>query len=159
MKVLLTAFYGKYNASNMLVDMIDDNVDKLILTNSFVKLEQELNNIALEEYDLILMFGINKFLKAEIRLEQTAKLDDTINTCIDIKLTSELCNKYIKTSINNVPTKYLCNSAYYHTLKRNLNTLFIHIPGFSKITNMNLLADMIKEIIDLRKDLSSHTPI
>ena len=33
MKVLLTAFYGKYNASNMLVDMIDDNVDKLILTN------------------------------------------------------------------------------------------------------------------------------
>ena len=32
MKVLLTAFYGKYNASNMLVNMIDANVDKLILT-------------------------------------------------------------------------------------------------------------------------------
>ena len=153
MKVLLTAFYGKYNASNMLVDMIDDNVDRLILTNSFVKLEQELNNIALEEYDLILMFGINKFLKAEIRLEQTAKLDDTINTCIDIKLTSELCNKYIKTSINNVPTKCLCNSAYYHSLKKNRNTLFIHIPGFSKITNINLLADMIKELTGSRKDL------
>ena len=43
--------------------MIDFNVDKLILTNSFVKLEQELNNISLEEYDLILMFGINKFLQ------------------------------------------------------------------------------------------------
>ena len=27
MKVLLTAFYGKYNASNMLVDMINENVD------------------------------------------------------------------------------------------------------------------------------------
>ena len=82
MKVLLTAFYGKYNASNMLVDMIDDNVDKLILTNSFVKLEQELNNALLEEYELILMFGINKFLKDEIRLEKTAKLDDTLNTYI-----------------------------------------------------------------------------
>ena len=159
MKVLLTAFYGKYNASNMLVDMIDDNVDRLILTNSFVKLEQELNNALLEEYELILMFGINKFLKDEIRLEQTAKLDDKINTCIDIKIISKLCNKYIKTSINNVPTKYLCNGAYYHALKKNKNTLFVHIPGFSKITNMNLLADMIKEIIDLRKDLSSHTPI
>ena len=147
MKVLLTAFYGKYNASNMLVDMIDDNVDRLILTNSFVKLEQELNNIALEEYDLILMFGINKFLKDEIRLEQAAKLDDMLNTCIDINSMCQLCNKYIKTSINNVPTKYLCNSAYYHTLKRNLNTLFIHIPGFSKITNMNLLVAMIKELI------------
>ena len=153
MKVLLTAFYGKYNASNMLVNMIYANVDKLILANSFVKLEQELNNTSLEEYDLILMFGINKFLKDEMRLEQTAKLDDTLNTCIDIKLMSELCNKYIKTSINNVPTKYLCNSAYYHTLKRNPNTLFIHIPGFSKITNMNLLVNMIKEIIGSKKYL------
>ena len=99
MKVLLTAFYGKYNASNMLVDMIDDNVDKLILTNSFVKLEQELNNVALEEYDLILMFGINKFLQDEIRLEKTAKLDELLDTRIDIKLTSELSNKYIKSSI------------------------------------------------------------
>ena len=147
MKVLLTAFYGKYNASNMLVNIIDENIDKLILTNSFIKLEQELNNTSLEEYDLILMFGINKFLKDEIRLEETAKLDDMLNTCIDIKLISELCNKYIKTSINNVPTKYLCNSAYYHALKRNQNTLFIHIPGFSKITNMNLLVAMIKELI------------
>ena len=146
-KVLLTAFYGKYNASNMLVNMIDANVDKLILTNSFVKLEQKLNNTSLEEYDLILMFGINKFLKDEIRLEETAKLDDTLNTCIDINSMCQLCNKYIKTSINNVPTKYLCNSAYYHALKRNQNTLFIHIPGFSKITNMNLLADMINELI------------
>ena len=152
MKVLLTAFYGKYNASNMLVDMIDDNVDKLILTNSFIKLEQELNNTLLEEYNLILMFGINKFLKDEIRLEQTAKLDDVLDTCIDIKSISELCNKYIKTSINNVPTRYLCNSAYYHTLKRNKDTLFIHIPGFSKITNINLLAAMIKELIGSKKD-------
>ena len=153
MKVLLTAFYGKYNASNMLVNMIDANVDKLILTNSFVKLEQELNNTSLEEYDLILMFGINKFLKDETRLEQNAKLDDKLDTRIDIKLTSELCNKYIKTSINNVPTKYLCNSAYYHALKKNKYTLFIHIPGFSKITNMNLLADMIKKIIGSKRDL------
>ena len=153
MKVLLTAFYGKYNASNMLVNMIDDNVDKLILTNSFIKLEHELNNTLLEAYDLILMFGINKFLKDEIRLEQTAKLDDVLDTCIDIKSISELCNKYIKTSINNVPTRYLCNSAYYHSLKKNRNTLFIHIPGFSKITNINLLAAMIKELIGSKKDL------
>lgn len=152
MKILLTAFNGRYNSSNMLVDMIDDNVDKLILTNSFVKLEQELNNTSLEEYDLILMFGINKFLKDEIRLEQTAKLDDMLNTCMDIKLMSQLCNKYIKTSINNVPTKYLCNSAYYRALKRNQNTLFIHIPGFSKIQKMDVLVNMIKELIDSRKD-------
>lgn len=58
------------------------------------------------------MFGINKFLKDDIRLEETAKLDDTLDTRIDVKLMSELCNKYIKTSINNIPTKYLCNSAY-----------------------------------------------
>lgn len=149
MKVLITAFYGKYNASNMLVDIIDLEVDKLILTNSFVKLEQELNSIQLEEYDLILMFGINKFLKDEIRLEQTAKLDNIINTCLDINYISKLCNGFIKTSINNVPTRYLCNSAYYHALKRNKKTLFIHIPGFSKISNMNLLVDIVKELTNL----------
>ena len=153
MKVLLTAFYGKYNASNMLVNMIDANVDKLILTNSFVKLEQELNNTSLEEYDLILMFGINKFLKDEIRIEETAKLDDKLDTRMDVNLIRDLFNKYIKTSINNVPTKYLCNSAYYHTLKRNLNTLLIHIPGFSKIKNMNALTDMINELIGSKRDL------
>lgn len=149
MKVLLTAFYGKYNASNILINMIDIRVDKLILTNSFVKLEQQLNSILLEEYDLILMFGINKFLKDEIRLEQTAKLDNIINTCLDINYISKLCNGFIKTSINNVPTRYLCNSAYYHALKRNKNTLFIHIPGFSKISNMNLLVDIVKELTNL----------
>ena len=149
MKVLITAFHGKYNASNMLVDIIDLEVDKLILTNSFVKLEQQLNNIQLEEYDLILMFGINKFLKDEIRLEQTAKLDNIINTCLDINYISKLCNGFIKTSINNVPTRYLCNSAYYHALKRNKKTLFIHIPGFSKISNMNLLVDIVKELTNL----------
>lgn len=149
MKVLITAFYGKYNASNMLVDIIDLEVDKLILTNSFVKLEQELNSIQLEEYDLILMFGINKFLKDEIRLEQTAKLDNIINTYLDINYISKLCNGFIKTSINNVPTRYLCNSAYYHALKRNKKTLFIHIPGFSKISNMNLLVDIVKELTNL----------
>ena len=149
MKVLLTAFYGKYNASNILINMIDIRVDKLILTNSFVKLEHELNSIQLEEYDLILMFGINKFLKEEIRLEQTAKLDGIINTYVDVDFINEVCNKYIKTSINNVPTRYLCNSAYYHALKRNKNTLFIHIPGFSKISNVNLLVDMVKELITL----------
>lgn len=149
MKVLITAFHGKYNASNMLVDMIDLEVDKLILTNSFVKLEQQLNSILLEEYDLILMFGINKFLKDEIRLEQTAKLDNIINTYLDINYISKLCNGFIKTYINNVPTRYLCNSAYYHALKRNKKTLFIHIPGFSKISNMNLLVDIVKELTNL----------
>lgn len=32
-KILLIVFYGKYNSSNILLDMIDTNVDKLILTN------------------------------------------------------------------------------------------------------------------------------
>lgn len=153
MKVLLTAFYGKYNASNLLVNMIDANVDKLILTNSFIKLEKELNNISLDKYDLILMFGINKFLKDEIRLEQVAKLNDQLESSLDLLSLKSICDKYIKTSINKISTKYLCNSAYYHTLMKNSNTLFIHIPGFSKISNMNLLIDMISELIGKKIDL------
>lgn len=146
MKILLTAFNGKFNSSNMLINMLDDNFDKLVLTNSFEKLEKELNNTALEEYDLILMFGINKFLKDEIRLEKTARLAEMLNSNLDIAKLKLICEKHIKTIINNVPTRYLCNSAYYHVLKRNKNVLFIHIPGFSKISNMNMLTNMIYDL-------------
>ena len=146
MKVLLTGFYGKYNSSNVLVNQIKD-VDKLILTNSFSKLKQEIDNASIEEYDLVLMFGINKFLKNEIRLEKVAKLDKSLSTGLNTQLFQRICNKYIQTSINVTPTKYLCNSAYYHILQRNSKALFIHIPGLSKIDNMKLLIDMINDSI------------
>lgn len=127
--------YVEDNSKNMQ----DESFLKNYRNDVYVKIDNNFYNLSI--------ITINR-LKDEIRLEQTAKLDYEVNTCLDIRLISELCSKYIKTSINNIPTKYLCNSAYYHALKKNKNTLFVHIPGFSKITNMNLMVDIIKGLKD-----------
>lgn len=148
MKVLVTAFYGKYNASNILLNKFDGNVDKLVLTNSFEKLKNELARIELEKYDLIVMFGINKNLKDEIRIEEKAKLDDILSTSLDVHSICEFSKNYMKTTINKIPTKYLCNCAYYNALRKNKNTIFMHIPGFSKITNIDQIIKMLKDFVE-----------
>lgn len=146
MKVLCICFYGKYNASNILLDTIEA-VDKLVLTNSFSKLEKELMCCEIEAYNLILMFGINKNLTNEIRLEKVAEFGEVLYTKIDIEKIHWICQKRIKSTINEVPTTYLCNRAYYHVLKRNGNACFIHIPGMSKLKDFRVLNDVVKDII------------
>ena len=65
MKILYTGFKGKNNASCQLIELIDPS-DKILLTNSFEGIKRDLDNISLELYDLIIMFGINKKLKGKI---------------------------------------------------------------------------------------------
>ena len=66
MNILFTAFKGKNNASAVLLDMISG--DKLYLTNSYVGLEKEILNLE-KTYDIVLMFGLDKNLNNEIRIE------------------------------------------------------------------------------------------
>ena len=51
----------------------------------------------------------------------------------------------IEVDLNFKPTKYLCNYAYHNALLRNKNSIFIHIPGISKITDINKIASVFKE--------------
>ena len=70
MTILFTAFNGKNNASAVLLDMISG--DKLYLTNSYVGLEKEILNLE-KTYDIVLMFGLDKNLNNEIRIENIAE--------------------------------------------------------------------------------------
>ena len=70
MNILFTAFKGKNNASAVLLDMISG--DKLYLTNSYVGLEKEILNLE-KTYDIVLMFGLDKNLDNEIRIEKIAE--------------------------------------------------------------------------------------
>lgn len=70
MTILFTAFKGKNNASAVLLDMISG--DKLYLTNSYVGLEKEILNLE-KTYDIVLMFGLDKNLNNEIRIENIAE--------------------------------------------------------------------------------------
>ena len=70
MNILFTAFKVKNNASAVLIDMISG--DKLYLTNSYVGLEKEILNLE-KTYDIVLMFGLDKNLNNEIRIENIAE--------------------------------------------------------------------------------------
>ena len=70
MNILFTAFKGKNNASAVLLDMISG--DKLYLTNSYVGLEKEILNLE-KTYNIVLMFGLDKNLNNEIRIENIAE--------------------------------------------------------------------------------------
>ena len=60
MKILYTCFKGKYNASFQLVSEICGV--KLYLTNSCDGLKRDIANQS-EEYDFVIIFGIDKNLK------------------------------------------------------------------------------------------------
>ena len=144
MKTLYTAFKGIHNASFQLVSQLSG--DKIFLTNSFQGLEKDISSIDME-YDTVYMFGIDKNLRNGIRIETCANYNgELVTTSFDIvtleKVIKDLDISYI---ISNKPTAYLCNAAYYHMLKRNRNTVFIHIPSMKGMNPslMNKLLQMV----------------
>ena len=144
MKKLYTAFKGSHNTSFQLVNQI--NGDKLFLTNSFQGLEKAILSLS-TDYDAIYMFGIDKNLKNSIRIETCANYNgELVNTLFDIlSLEKEIKDSGIIYTVSNKPTAYLCNAAYYHMLKRNRNTVFIHIPSIKGMNPslMNKLLQMV----------------
>ena len=128
MKTLFTAFKGKNNTSYQLVSRINKN--SFYLTNSFMGLEKDISSID-GNYDTVYMFGIDKNLVDEIRIETCAEYNgEYLSSRFDLMDLKEKFNNYnVRFSISAKPTHYLCNAAYYHMLKRNLNTIFIHIPS------------------------------
>ena len=128
MNCLYTGFKGLKNSSFQLVNKFSGN--KYFLTNSFSGIVNDIHKLN-EEYDSVIMFGIDKTLHEKVRIEQVAEKDsDMVYTNADISI---LVNNFIEKKINYVishePTHYLCNEAYYQMLKKMTCTvLFIHIP-------------------------------
>ena len=144
MSNLYTAFKGFHNTSFQLVSQLCG--DKLFLTNSFQGLEKEILSLG-TDYDAIYMFGIDKNLRNGIRIETCANYNgELLETSFDIvtleKVIKDLGISYI---ISNKPTAYLCNAAYYYMLKKNRNTVFIHIPSIKGMNNslMNKLLHIV----------------
>ena len=143
MNTLYTAFKGKNNISYQLVSRIDKN--SLFLTNSITGLEKDITSFDCD-FDTVYMFGIDKNLVNEIRIDLCACYNCE-HICTDfnlLPLERKLIESNISYSFSNIPTKYLCNAAYYHMLKKNLNTVFIHILSLRGMneTLMNRLAEM-----------------
>ena len=144
MKILYTAFKGKSNTSYQIASCLNGEV--LFLTNSFQGLERDINT-ADGNYDVVYMLGVDKSLKDKIKIETCAEYNgERIFTAFNIpELEKRFTNK-LSCSISDCPTKYLCNAAFYHMLKKNKNTVFIHIPSISGMNNC--LKEAIIELLN-----------
>lgn len=133
-KILFTAFKGKNNTSYQLVSQLPG--EHLYLTNSFTGLEEDIKNYS-NEFDIAIMFGIDKSLQDCVRLEKSANDGkELLNTSLDIDgLEIIFKENDVNCYISEKPTNYLCNTAYFHMLKKmSGNVVLIHIPSLRNMT-------------------------
>ena len=126
--VLFVGFKGKNNASAMLVEQLCS--EHVLLTNSFAGLKRDIDSIG-EEYDHVVMFGVDKTLTSNVRIEKCAVRDGiTLTSNLDLNRLESFINKAgINSAISEMPTAYLCNEAYWYALKKFAGrAVFIHIP-------------------------------
>lgn len=144
--IIYTAFKGKNNSSCQLLSKISG--EKLFLTNSFEGLKCDITRIS-DTYSLVMMFGVDTNLKDMVRIERVAEYDGREETT---KIDCEMIRKHMEENdvrciISEVPTRFLCNAAYYHMLqKTDGKAVFIHIPSLKNMTEtmMGKLVNLIE---------------
>lgn len=145
MKILYVGFKGVHNTSYQLVSSISG--DHLHLTNSFSGLARDID--ALEnDYDAVIMFGIDKSLSTSLRVERCARLDgETLETKLYAdQLARGFRENGIQCDISDAPTHYLCNDAYFRMLRKtNGKAVFVHIPG-SRYMTQELMIGILKTL-------------
>lgn len=134
MSLLYVAFKGNGNSGNKIVRSLSG--DKVFLTNSYIGLKKDIDNIN-STYDLVYMFGLDKELQGNIRIDCVAGRGDEY-LCSDLDFNSiaaKLNKNGIVTNISNLPTHYLCNEAYWYMLRKfNGHVVFFHVPSIKYIT-------------------------
>ena len=135
MATLYVGFKGKGNSSNKIVSNLIG--EKLFLTNSYTGIWKDIENIR-NTYELVYMFGLDKTLKGNIRIDCVAKKDDVcLSSDLDFNMLARKLNERgVITSIGNVPTRSLCNEAYWYMLRKfNYHVMFLHVPSIKYITD------------------------
>ena len=148
-KILLTAFCG--TSAERLLNQAHD-VQTLFLPNDKVKdTALVIETIANEYYDYVFCFGQKPLIKDKVYVETTAKefqlSIDTLFDCNELKCYFEENGITAKIS-HNAGTSY-CNKLYFNCLryveqnKLKTRIVFIHIPFYENITNVDLFFKMI----------------
>ena len=132
-RILLTGFKGINNSSRMLVEKLSS--ENILLTNSFAGIKRDIDSIS-EDYDCVIMFGVDKSLTSTVRIEKCARKNGKVIDSI-IKpegIVESLKKAGINSYVSEEPTAYLCNDAYWHMLKKySGRAVFIHIPTIKHI--------------------------
>lgn len=128
---IFIGFKGKNNNSSIIAQTLAENYGHcLLLTNSFYGVQKGIEDIA-DVYQAAFLFGIDKTLRNEIRIETIAqKSSGNYRTKIDFqKLSGRFEAAGILCTISDSPTFYLCNEAYWFALQKfKGNAILIHIP-------------------------------
>lgn len=143
-KVLFVGFKGKNNASGKLAAVISS--EHLLLTNSFEGLKKDID-LAGEEYDRVILFGVDKTLTSSVRIEKSAAKDDKKrNSKLDLSdLIGSITAVEIEAEISDDPKNSFCNDAYWHALTKYAGrAVFIHIPTIKYADEMFL--DKLKRV-------------
>ena len=134
-------FKGKNNASATLVRYLSEN--PCLLTNSFGGVKKDIEKLA-DDYDYVLMFGVDKNLKNSVRIERAAEREGVcLLSDLDLDdISKRLDLAGVMNCISNTPTHYLCNEAYWFSLQKYKGkVVFIHIPTINN-TSDNFLEKM-----------------
>ncbi len=150
LKVLYTGFKGKNNSSYQLLFKRPGH--KLFLTNSFKGLEKDIMNVT-DQFDLVVMFGLDTSLKEFVRIESVAEVEDTKRiTEVDCEgICRYLMASGVESVVSEVPTQYLCNAAYFNALQKfDGKVIFIHIPSLK-----NMSEDMMDRIVKCMEEMGN----
>ena len=143
-KVLFVGFKGKNNASGKLAAVISS--EHLLLTNSFEGLKKDIDSAG-EEYDRVILFGVDKTLTSSVRIEKSAAKDDKKrNSKLDLPdLIESIKAVEIEAEVSDNPKNSLCNDAYWQALTKYAGrAVFIHIPTIKYADEMFL--DKLKRV-------------
>lgn len=136
-KILVVGFNGKNNSSRVLVENIRaEKTDKLLLTNSFLTSEKELENKLSHRYSYVIAIGQKPDAKNVVIEKQATKNGKSLKTNFPIaKLADAFMASGFDFSFSENAGKFLCNNAYYvglNYIKTNdLQTemVFLHVPS------------------------------
>lgn len=148
-KILYTGFKGKNNSSFQLLSKLSG--EKVHLTNSFDGLERDIVGIS-DNYDMVVMFGLDSNMKEMVRIELVAECEGAVEKSrLDCNaLCRCLKESKIQCCVSEIPTRYLCNAAYYHMLRKvEGNAVFIHIP-----TMKNMSGIMLEKIVSCMEGIA-----
>ena len=137
-KTLFVGFKGKNNSSGLLAESISP--DHLLLTNSFAGLKRDIDSVS-GEYDRVVLFGVDKNLTSNVRIEKAAVLNgEKITSILELEKIADALNfAGIQTLISDTPTAYLCNEAYMHLLEKySGRAVLIHIPTIKNANDVFL---------------------
>ena len=127
-KRLYMGFKGNNNASSAVARALSDEC--VLLTNSFAGVKRDIESLG-GDYDCVMMFGVDRNLKAGLRIEPVAEKEGVtqVSSLNLDRIQASFESVGLKAEMAKTPTHYLCNEAYRYALKKfDGKAVLIHIP-------------------------------